>query len=102
MFEEVRVAVAVLQRRVDVVRDPLPVGDGAGVAGVHRGVLLGVELVVVGPLEEVDLVVAAPHKGGVHVARNSFEPVRYLLRKTLKDALCLKLFGDFLCVLNLV
>ena len=47
VLEEVGLAVAVLEGGVDVVGDPVPVGDGAGVAGINRGIFLGVKLVVI-------------------------------------------------------
>ena len=74
----------------------------SSIHGFHRRIPLGVELVVLRPLEEedliidliilssylekVDLVVASPDKCCVHTARDALEPVRDLLRKALKPS----------------
>lgn len=47
VFEEVGLAVAVLEGGVDVVRNPVPVGHRPGIAGVNRRIFLGVKLVVI-------------------------------------------------------
>ena len=99
VLEEVGVAVAVPQGVVDAVRDALPVGHGLGVARGHRGLLLGVELVVLGALkkdrfmkcpllvrdsfylEEINLLVAAPDEGRIHVVGDALEALGDLERK---------------------
>ena len=53
LLEEVGVAVAVLQRVVDVVGDALPVGDGLRVAVGHGGSLLRVESVILVTLKVI-------------------------------------------------
>jgi hypothetical protein len=47
VFEEVSLAVAVLEGGVDVVRYPVPVGHRPGIAGVNRGIFLWVKLVII-------------------------------------------------------
>lgn len=57
-LEEVRVTIGVLERGVQVVGHTLPVGDGLGIAGLHRRPLGRVEAPELAALEEVDLAVA--------------------------------------------
>ena len=73
VFKEVGVAVAVAHRVVDVVGNAFPVGNGLGVGFADRRRFLRIELVKLGPFEEVDFLVAAPNEGRVHVVGNPFE-----------------------------
>ena len=53
VLEEVGVSVAVAERVVDVVGDPVPVGDRLRVRPRHRRLLLRVELPVLRTLQKV-------------------------------------------------
>ena len=66
-LEEVRLAVGVLEGRVEVIGDAVPVGDGLRVGGVQLDRSFRVELPVLRALEEVDLVVGRPGESGINV-----------------------------------
>ena len=83
VFKEVGLTIAVLKGGVDVVKNPIPVGDRPGIARINRGILLGVEFVVFRSLEKVDFIILAPDKCCVDTVRNAFKSVRDLLRKAL-------------------
>lgn len=57
-LEEVRVAIGVLQRCVQVVGNTLPVGDGLGIASLDRRPLGRIEAPELAALEEVNLAIA--------------------------------------------
>ena len=76
VLEEVGVPVDVLGGIVDVVRDPLPVGDGARIAALHWGSLVRVKLPILTSLEEIDFPVPRPDKSSVEIIRDSLETFR--------------------------
>lgn len=78
-MEEIRVTF-VGHRRVDVIRDALPVLDQLGIVTPHRWLRRRIEAPEFRSLVEVDLAVAGPHGGGVDVVGDAGETVAYLLR----------------------
>ena len=76
VLEEVGVPVVVLGGIVDVVRDPLPVGDGTRIAALHWGSLVRVKLPILTSLEEIDFPVPRPDKSSVEIIRDSLETFR--------------------------
>ena len=73
ILEEVAVSVGVLGGIVDVVRDPLPVGDGPRIGALHRGPLIGVELPVLTSLEEIYLPIPGPDESSIKIIRDAFK-----------------------------
>ena len=73
VLEEVGVSVGVLGGVVDVVRDPLPVGDGTRVGALHWRPLVRIKLPVLTSLEEIYLPIARPHESSIEVVRDSFK-----------------------------
>lgn len=60
-FEEVSVAVSVLQGSINIVWDSIPIGDRLGVGGLDRRPLSRVEPPEFGSFIEVDFSVARPN-----------------------------------------
>lgn len=79
-LEEVRVAIGVLQRCVQVVGNTLPVGDGLGIASLDRRPLGRIEAPELAALEEVYLAIAPPNHCGVQMVGNAREALADFLR----------------------
>lgn len=79
-FEEVSVAVGILKRCVDVIRNSLPVADGFRVCRLDWRTLEWIETPEFAAFVEVNFAVSAPHHGGVDVVRHSGEALVNLFR----------------------
>lgn len=79
-FEEVSVAIGVLQSSVDVVGDSFPVGDGFRISRLDWRSLEWVESPELTSLVEVNLSVSTPNHRSVDVVRHACEAFIDLLR----------------------
>ena len=79
-LKEVCKTIGVLQCRIQIIWQSLPIGNGLGIAGFYRWSLQGIETPEFAAFEEIDFAITSPYHGSIQMIGHSGKAFANILR----------------------